>query len=95
MPLAEAVIEAGVVRFRPMLLTALAVIAGAGVILFDPIFQGLAISLIAGQVAATLLSRVAVPVLYYRAFKGREERLKPASPEPEPDTDEALGATGE
>jgi multidrug efflux pump subunit AcrB len=65
MPLAEAVIDAGAVRFRPMMLTALAVIVGAGVILFDPIFQGLAISLMAGEVASLLLSRMAVPVLYY------------------------------
>ncbi|MBP7796448.1 MAG: efflux RND transporter permease subunit [Elusimicrobiales bacterium] len=76
MELKEAVIEAGVVRFRPMLLTALAVIVGAGVILFDPIFQGLAISLISGQIAATLLSRMAVPVLYYLAFKGKEHKLR-------------------
>ncbi|OIN99753.1 MAG: hypothetical protein AUJ51_12195 [Elusimicrobia bacterium CG1_02_56_21] len=95
MELKEAVIEAGVVRFRPMLLTALAVMVGAGVILFDPIFQGLAISLIAGQVAATLLSRVAVPVLYYLGFKGREHRLKPPAPEMSAGTDKALGATGE
>ncbi|HNW45485.1 MAG TPA: efflux RND transporter permease subunit, partial [Elusimicrobiales bacterium] len=96
MPLAEAVIEAGVVRFRPMLLTALAVIVGAGVILFDPIFQGLAISLIAGQLAATLLSRVAVPVLYYMAFKKKLQHAhlrKPAAPGEL--TDEALGYTGE
>ncbi len=65
MPLAEAVVDAGAVRFRPMLLTAAAVVAGAFVILFDPIFQGLAISLMAGEVASTLLSRIAVPVLYY------------------------------
>jgi multidrug efflux pump subunit AcrB len=65
MPLAEAVIDAGAVRFRPMLLTAGAVIVGAGVILFDPIFQGLAISLMAGEVASLLISRVAVPILYY------------------------------
>ena len=64
-PLEEAVVEAGVVRFRPMLLTAAAVVAGSLVILFDPIFQGLAISLMAGEVAATLLSRLAVPVVYY------------------------------
>ncbi|MBI2844435.1 MAG: efflux RND transporter permease subunit [Armatimonadetes bacterium] len=64
-PLAEAVIDAGAVRFRPMLLTAAAVMVGASVILFDPIFQGLAISLMAGEVASTLLSRMAVPVLYY------------------------------
>jgi multidrug efflux pump subunit AcrB len=65
MPLEEAVVDAGAVRFRPMLLTAAAVVVGAGVILFDPIFQGLAISLMAGEVASTLLSRMAVPVLYY------------------------------
>ncbi len=65
MPLEEAVIDAGVVRFRPMLLTASAVIAGAAVILFDPIFQGLALSLMAGEVASLLLSRATVPVLYY------------------------------
>jgi len=65
MPLAEAVVDAGAVRFRPMLLTAAAVVAGAFVILFDPIFQGLAISLMAGEVASTFLSRLAVPVLYY------------------------------
>lgn len=65
MPLEEAVIDAGAVRFRPMLLTAAAVVAGAGVILFDPIFQGLAVALMAGEVASTFLSRVAVPVLYY------------------------------
>ncbi|HAT72275.1 MAG TPA: multidrug transporter AcrB [Elusimicrobia bacterium] len=97
MPLAEAVIEAGVVRFRPMLLTALAVIVGAGVILFDPIFQGLAISLIAGQIAATLLSRVAVPVLYYLAFKDKlkNAHVRKAAPKPGELTDEMLGYTGE
>ncbi|MBT6150121.1 MAG: efflux RND transporter permease subunit, partial [Gemmatimonadetes bacterium] len=65
MPLEEAVIDAGAVRFRPMLLTAAAVFVGASVILFDPIFQGLAVSLMAGEVASLLLSRIAVPVLYY------------------------------
>ncbi|HYU23925.1 MAG TPA: efflux RND transporter permease subunit, partial [Thermoanaerobaculia bacterium] len=65
MPLAEAVVDAGAVRFRPMMLTAAAVIVGAVVILFDPIFQGLAISLMAGEVASLLLSRATVPVLYY------------------------------
>jgi multidrug efflux pump subunit AcrB len=59
------VIDAGAVRFRPMLLTAMAVVVGAGVILFDPIFQGLAISLMAGEVASLFLSRMAVPVLFY------------------------------
>ncbi len=68
MPLAEAVVDAGAVRFRPMLLTAMAVVVGAAVILADPIFQGLAISLMAGEVASLLLSRMAVPVLYYMAY---------------------------
>ena len=54
MPLDQAVVDAGAVRFRPMLLTAAAVVVGAGVILFDPIFQGLAISLMAGEVASLL-----------------------------------------
>ncbi|HAM35148.1 MAG TPA: multidrug transporter AcrB [Elusimicrobia bacterium] len=65
MPLEAAVVDAGAVRFRPMLLTAAAVVVGAGVILFDPIFQGLAVSLMAGEVASTVLSRTAVPVLYF------------------------------
>jgi multidrug efflux pump subunit AcrB len=65
MPLADAVVDAGAVRFRPMLLTAAAVVVAAGVILFDPIFQGLAISLMAGEVASLLLSRMTVPVAYY------------------------------
>jgi multidrug efflux pump subunit AcrB len=65
MPLAEAVVDAGAVRFRPMMLTAAAVIAGSAVMLFDPIFQGLAISLMAGEVASLLLSRMTVPILYF------------------------------
>ncbi|HET6981623.1 MAG TPA: efflux RND transporter permease subunit, partial [Myxococcaceae bacterium] len=60
----QAVVDAGAVRFRPMLLTALAVSVGSAVILFDPIFQGLSISLAAGEVASLLISRMAVPVLY-------------------------------
>lgn len=67
MPLREAVIDAGAVRFRPMLLTALAVVVGAGVILMDPIFQGLAIALMAGEIASLLVSRIAVPVIYFMA----------------------------
>ncbi|PIE56343.1 MAG: multidrug transporter AcrB [Desulfobulbus propionicus] len=65
LPLKEAVVEAGAIRFRPMLLTALAVVVGASVILADPIFQGLAISLMFGEIASLLISRMAVPVLYY------------------------------
>ena len=73
-PLAEAVIDAGAVRFRPMMLTAAAVIVGAGVILFDPIFQGLAISLMAGEVASLFLSRMTVPVLYFQ-LKSRRRKI--------------------
>ncbi len=65
MPLDEAVIDAGAVRFRPMLLTAAAVVVGSAVILFDPIFQGLAIALMAGEIASLALSRMTVPIVYY------------------------------
>jgi len=71
LPLDEAVIDAGAVRFRPMLLTAMAVVVGAAVILADPIFQGLAISLMAGEIASLLISRMAVPVLYFMANRSR------------------------
>ena len=76
MALSEAVIDAGAVRFRPMLLTAAAVIVGASVILFDPIFQGLAIALMAGEVASLVLSRMAVPVLYHMMAKRQEMPAK-------------------
>jgi multidrug efflux pump subunit AcrB len=74
MPLDQAVIDAGAVRFRPMMLTAAAVIVGASVILFDPIFQGLAISLMAGEVASLLLSRMTVPVLYFLSGRRKVQR---------------------
>src|SRR6185295_11904615 len=67
LPLEQAVIDAGAVRFRPMALTAAAMVAGAGVILFDPIFQGLAIALMAGEIASLALSRMTVPIVYYIA----------------------------
>jgi multidrug efflux pump subunit AcrB len=70
-PLDEAVIDAGAVRFRPMMLTAAAVVAGAGVILFDPIFQGLAIALMAGEIASLALSRMTVPIVYYLVERRR------------------------
>lgn len=75
MPLKEAVVQAGIIRFRPMLLTAAAVVVGSSVILFDPIFQGMAIALMAGEVASTLLSRTLVPVLYYM-YKSRVQSQK-------------------
>ncbi|HXG34585.1 MAG TPA: efflux RND transporter permease subunit [Bryobacteraceae bacterium] len=74
MALEEAVVDAGAVRFRPMLLTASAVVVGAAVILFDPIFQGLAISLMAGEVASLALSRMTVPIVYFLANRRRVRR---------------------
>ncbi len=76
MPLDEAVIDAGAVRFRPMMLTAAAVVVAAAVILFDPIFQGLAIALMAGEIASLALSRVTVPVLYYVINKNKQRRIE-------------------
>jgi multidrug efflux pump subunit AcrB len=79
MPLDQAVVDAGAVRFRPMLLTALAVVVGASVILADPIFQGLAISLMAGEIASLLISRMAVPVLYFMAYNRKPRTATPES----------------
>lgn len=73
--LKDAVINAGVLRFRPMLLTAAAVIVGSSVMLSDPIFQGLAVSLIFGEIAATTLSRFTVPMLYYWFIGGRRMKM--------------------
>jgi len=64
-PLKQAVIEAGAVRTTPILLTAGTVVIGAFVILFDPIFQGLAISLMGGTIASTVLTLLVVPLVYY------------------------------
>jgi multidrug efflux pump subunit AcrB len=72
--LKEAVVQAGLIRFRPMLLTAAAVVVGSSVILFDPIFQGMAIALMSGEVAATLLSRTLVPVLYFKLKEWEQKR---------------------
>jgi multidrug efflux pump subunit AcrB len=72
MPLEAAVIDAGAVRFRPMMLTAAAVVVGSAVILFDPIFQGLAIALMAGEVASLALSRMTVPVVYFVVNRRRK-----------------------
>jgi multidrug efflux pump subunit AcrB len=85
MALQEAVIDAGAVRFRPMMLTAMAVVVGGSVILYDPIFQGLAVSLMAGEVASLLLSRMAVPILYYLGMRhgyraGSAEQHSPTRP---------------
>jgi multidrug efflux pump subunit AcrB len=87
MPLAEAVIDAGATRFRPMLLTAAAVVVGASVILTDPIFQGLALSLIAGAVASTFLSWPTIPVLYFMVHSGHESG---DGPQPETDSGDSI-----
>ncbi|MFQ3590484.1 MAG: efflux RND transporter permease subunit, partial [Chloracidobacterium sp.] len=91
MPLEEAVVDAGAVRFRPMVLTAAAVIVGAGIILLDPIFQGLALALISGEVASLFLSRLAVPTLYYIVHRPRvETEPPPASPVEESSASEVI-----
>jgi len=81
MPLDKAVIDAGAVRFRPMMLTAAAVVVGASVILFDPIFQGLAISLMAGEVASLLFSRMTVPILYFMDKRWEHDHLSTSTSE--------------
>jgi multidrug efflux pump subunit AcrB len=64
-PIEQAIIESGAVRTTPILLTSGAVVIGAFVILFDPIFQGLAIALIGGSIASTVLTLIIVPLIYY------------------------------
>ncbi|MGF2412047.1 efflux RND transporter permease subunit [Ferruginibacter sp.] len=68
-PLKQAIIEAGAVRTTPILLTAGAVALGAIIILFDPIFQGLAISLMGGTITSTFLTLIVVPLLYYKMMR--------------------------
>ncbi|MFO1014330.1 MAG: efflux RND transporter permease subunit [Caulobacteraceae bacterium] len=80
MTMAERVIEAGAVRFKPILLTALAAMIGALVILADPIFQGLAISLLFGLVSSTLLTVLVIPAIYV-IFKGEPEPAPVARPQ--------------
>ena len=67
MPLQEAVIRAGAIRAKPIILTAVAATLGAFFILDDPIFNGLAVSLIFGILVSTLLTLIIIPVLYYAA----------------------------
>jgi multidrug efflux pump subunit AcrB len=74
-PVAEAVIRAGAIRTRPILLTAAALMVGASVIILDPIFQGLAVSLLFGVGAATLLTLIVIPVLYYSQIGERERAI--------------------
>jgi len=69
--LREAVIEAGSVRFRPIALTAAAVVIGGVVMVLDPIFQGLAVALMSGAIVATLLTMIVVPLLYWELMHRR------------------------
>ena len=95
MPLAEAVIDAGAVRFRPMMLTAAAVVVGATVILFDPIFQGLAISLMAGEIASLLLSRMTVPILYYLSERKKHKAADALLDDSPVEADEEMASIAE
>jgi len=73
-PIKQAIIEAGAVRTTPILLTTGAVVIGAVIILFDPIFQGLAISLVFGAIVSTILTLIVVPVIYYITEKHKWEK---------------------
>jgi len=75
--LKQAIIDAGAVRTTPILLTTGAVVIGASIILFDPIFQGLAISLVAGAIVSTMLTLIVVPLIYYMTEKKKWENRKP------------------
>ena len=70
-PIKQAIIESGAVRSIPIILTAGTVVIGAIVILFDPLFQGLAISLMGGTITSTLLTLVVVPLLYYKLVRNK------------------------
>jgi len=70
----EAVIEAAATRFRPIILTALAIILASAVIVLDPVWQGLAVALIFGVLASTLLSVVVVPLLYWRYLVAQQKK---------------------
>ena len=73
--LRHALLTAGAVRFRPIVLTAAAVVVGSFVMIFDPIFQGLAIAMMFGAVAATGLTLVVIPLLYYEFFRNKKSAV--------------------
>ncbi len=83
--LRDACIESGAVRFRPMMLTAFAVVVGGLVILADPIFQGLAISLLFGAIASLLISPLAVPLIYFMSHARKD-----AQPSPKPAAEDGI-----
>jgi Cu/Ag efflux pump CusA len=75
----DAVIKAGAIRTRPILLTAAALMVGAFVIILDPIFQGLAVSLLFGVGASTLLTLIVIPVLYFHMSGRQRTPLEPST----------------
>jgi multidrug efflux pump subunit AcrB len=77
MPFKQAVVSSAVTRAQPILLTGLAAMLGAFFILDDPIFNGLAISLIFGILVSTLLTLVVIPLLYFVAYRNRLSKLIP------------------
>jgi multidrug efflux pump subunit AcrB len=81
--LEDAVLRAGAVRFRPIVLTAAALVVGGLVIVLDPIFQGLAVSLIFGVIVATALTLVVIPLLYYLLLRHRAASAQPSLEEGE------------
>jgi multidrug efflux pump subunit AcrB len=88
--LKDVLIEAGSIRFKPILLTAIAAMIGAITILTDPIFQGRAISLLFGLISSTLLTVLVIPAIYF-VLRGEKEKPDPApeppeqgNPEPQP-----------
>jgi len=83
-PLDQAVMEAGAVRFRPILLTALAIVSASLVMVSDPVFGGLAISLIFGTLASTVLTLFVIPLVYWRWARGRQGLPSPLPAAPEP-----------
>jgi len=82
MPLREALIQAGAIRFKPIFLTAAAAIIGAVFILADPIFQGLAISLVFGLASSTALTLLVIPAIYIWLRDDQSVEPPPAEPHP-------------
>ena len=81
-PLVDILLEAGAIRFKPILLTAIAAMIGAAVILADPIFQGLAISLLFGLASSTALTVLVIPAIYVVLRGGRQDDNHALPPEP-------------
>ncbi|MFZ1528283.1 MAG: efflux RND transporter permease subunit [Ferruginibacter sp.] len=94
-PMKQAIIDAGAVRTTPILLTTGAVVIGASIILFDPIFQGLAISLVAGAIVSTLLTLIVVPLIYYMVENKKWSKIQKANEEERKEIEEENQVNGE